>query len=56
MLVRGDTVGVVAPGFAVRKSRLDAGLRRLRRMGFRVAPGEHVLARHGYFAGDDDAR
>jgi muramoyltetrapeptide carboxypeptidase len=56
LLVRGDTVGVVAPGFAVRPARLDVGVRRLRRMGFRVKLGEHVLSRHGYFAGDDAAR
>jgi muramoyltetrapeptide carboxypeptidase len=56
LLVPGDTVGVVAPGFAVRPARLHAGVRRLRRMGYRVALGEHVLSRHGYFAGDDAAR
>lgn len=56
LLVRGDTVGVVAPGFAVRPAPLHAGVRRLRRMGFRVVLGEHVLSRHGYFAAPDDAR
>lgn len=56
LLVRGDTVGVVAPGFAVRPAPLHAGVRRLRRMGFRVVLGEHVLSRHGYFAGPDEAR
>jgi muramoyltetrapeptide carboxypeptidase len=56
LLVRGDTVGVVAPGFAVRPAPLQAGARRLRRMGFRVALGEHVLSRHGYLAGPDEAR
>jgi muramoyltetrapeptide carboxypeptidase len=55
-LARGDGVGVVAPGFAVRRGPLEAGVRQLRRMGYRVVLGEHVLARHGYFAGDDDAR
>ena len=56
LLVRGDTVGVVAPGFAVQRARLESGVRRLRGMGFRVKLGSHVLSRHGYFAGDDDAR
>jgi muramoyltetrapeptide carboxypeptidase len=56
LLDRGDTVGVVAPGFAVRPAPLHAGVRRLRRMGFRVVLGEHVLSRHGYFAGPDAAR
>jgi muramoyltetrapeptide carboxypeptidase len=56
LLVRGDAVGVVAPGFAVRPAPLHAGVRRLRSMGFRVVLGEHVLSRHGYFAGPDEAR
>jgi len=56
LLDRGDTVGVVAPGFAVRRAPVEEGAARLRRMGFRVVFGEHLFARHGYFAGDDDAR
>lgn len=55
-LSRGDTVGVVAPGFAVRRAALDAGVARLRAMGFRVRVGDYVLARHGYLAGSDDQR
>ena len=56
LLSRGDTVGVVATGFAVRAPLLHAGVRRLERMGFEVALGGHVLSREGYLAGDDDAR
>jgi muramoyltetrapeptide carboxypeptidase len=56
LLRAGDTVGVVAPGFAVSRAPLQAGLRRLREMGYRVVRGRHVLARHGYFAGDDASR
>jgi len=55
-LRRGDTVGVVATGFAVEPQRLAAGVARLGRLGFRVALGRHVLDRHGYLAGTDDAR
>ena len=55
-LARGDTVGVVATGFAVRPELLEAGVRRLQRMGYRVLLGDHVRDRHGYLAGDDRAR
>lgn len=56
LLAPGDTVGVVATGFGVRRSSLAAGVGRLRRMGYRVLLGEHVLELDGYFAGEDEAR
>jgi muramoyltetrapeptide carboxypeptidase len=56
ILGRGDLVGVVATGFAVRRELLDAGVLALRRMGFRVRIGEHVLDRAGYLAGSDEDR
>ncbi len=55
-LQRGDAVGVVATGFAVEPERLARGVARLRRMGFRPVLGRHVADRHGYLAGDDEAR
>jgi muramoyltetrapeptide carboxypeptidase len=47
---------VVATGFAVRRRAVEAGAAQLERWGYRVRLGPHVLARHGYLAGDDDAR
>ena len=55
-LSRGDTVGVVAPGYVPQPAALRAGLGRLQRMGFRVREGEHLFARDGYLAGTDDQR
>ena len=55
-LQRGDLIGVVAPGFAVRRKALEAGVLRLERSGYRVRLGSNVLARDGYLAGDDVAR
>jgi muramoyltetrapeptide carboxypeptidase len=55
-LRRGDAVGVVAPGFAVKSTRLRRGLGRLRKMGFEPRLGDHVTSSLGYLAGDDDAR
>ncbi len=55
-LKRGDRVGVVASGFAVRLDSLDAGLAKMRRLGFVPVEGASVRSREGYFAGDDEAR
>lgn len=55
-LTRGDTIGVVATGFAVRPPALDAGVERLRRSGYRVVEGGHVRSRDGYLAGNDAER
>ena len=55
-LERGDLIGVVAPGFAVRRKALEAGVLRLERSGYRVRLGPNVLARDGYLAGDDESR
>lgn len=52
----GDTVGVVAPGYAVERAPLRAGVARLEALGFKVRLGRHVLDRQGYLAGDDRAR
>jgi muramoyltetrapeptide carboxypeptidase len=55
-LARGDLVGIVAPGFAVRRKALEAGVTRLENAGYRVRLGSNVLAREGYLAGNDEAR
>jgi len=55
-LSEGDTIAVVAPGFAVRAGALRAGVAKLRSMRFEVRVGEHVLSRHGYLAGTDAER
>lgn len=53
---RGARVGVVAPGYAVERDRLERGLAALTAMGFEPVLGRSVHARSGYLAGDDDAR
>ncbi len=55
-LREGDAVGVVAPGFAVRKRAVASGIAVLRRMGYRPIEGPHLHDRHGYFAGRDEDR
>jgi muramoyltetrapeptide carboxypeptidase len=53
----GDTVGLVLPAsMAFEASTVDLGRQQLEALGFRVAMGAHVRARHGYFAGTDRER
>lgn len=56
VLKRGARVGVVAPGFAVRRENLDAGLAVLRRLGAIPVEGASLRSWSGYLAGDDAAR
>jgi muramoyltetrapeptide carboxypeptidase len=52
----GDRVAVIAPSSPVSAERLAYGCARLRAAGLNVVVGEHVLARHGLFAGTDEER
>lgn len=52
----GSRVAVIAPAGRVIKARLDAGLDRLRAMGFEPVLGDHVLKSHLHQAGVDDER
>lgn len=56
-LAAGDTVGIVAPASATFQS-LDVTIAResLEALGLKAKVGEHVLARHGYLAGNDKDR
>lgn len=56
-LAAGDTVALVSPASATFNS-IDLQIAResLEALGFKVKPGEHMMERHGYLAGDDAAR
>jgi muramoyltetrapeptide carboxypeptidase len=56
-LAAGDTVGIVAPASATFQT-VDVAIAResLEALGLRVKIGAHLLARHGYLAGDDKDR
>ena len=56
LLEPGARVGVIAPGFAVERSKLESGVETLRRMGYEVIVGDRVLRRQGYLAGSDAQR
>jgi len=53
----GDTVVLVSPASATFNSvDLQIAKESLEALGFKVRPGEHMLERHGYLAGEDKAR
>jgi muramoyltetrapeptide carboxypeptidase len=56
-LAPGDVVGIVAPASATFQT-VDLAIAResLEALGLTVRVGQHVLARHGYLAGTDQAR
>jgi muramoyltetrapeptide carboxypeptidase len=55
-LRRGDTIGIVAPASNIQREMLDAGVNRLRELGYEVALGNSVLDQNLYFAGSAEAR
>jgi muramoyltetrapeptide carboxypeptidase len=55
-VVAGATIGIVAPGGAVKPDALERGVSALESMGFRVRLGDHVLARRRYCAGAPELR
>src|SRR5215813_526949 len=55
-LRRGDTIGIVAPASNIKPEMLDAGVARLRELGYNVVFGEHLFEQDLYFAGTAEAR
>ncbi len=56
-LRRGDLIGLVCPASPARSSdRIQAGVRYLEGLGYRVLVGRHVNQRHGFSAGTDAER
>jgi muramoyltetrapeptide carboxypeptidase len=55
-LRRGDTIGIVAPASNVKRDELEAGIARLRELGYMVTVGDSVYEQDLYFAGSPQAR
>ncbi len=56
-LAKGDRVGLIAPASnAWENEEIRYAMDIIESMGFRVKPGEHLFARHGYLAGEDRQR
>jgi len=52
----GDTIGLVAPGFAVKPEILKKALETLEKMGFKAHHTSRILGNHGYFSDTDEQR
>lgn len=55
-LLRGDTVGIVAPAGFVKRQELEAGLGNLQQLGFNAVYSQSILDRELYFAGRSERR
>ncbi|MEW5806315.1 MAG: LD-carboxypeptidase [Acidobacteriota bacterium] len=52
----GEKIGIVAPGFAVKRQHVLRGAAYLKRKGFNVIFGKSIFRKSGYFAGSDEER
>lgn len=55
-LKKGDTIGLVAPGFAIAEDVLQTALDLLGKMGFKTHHTPQILGNHGYFSAADAER
>ncbi|MEZ4711579.1 MAG: LD-carboxypeptidase [Caldilineaceae bacterium] len=56
-LEKGQTVGIIAPASPCNEDRqIHFALETVESLGFQVKEGQHLYARHGYFAGADQER
>ena len=55
-LKRGDTLGLIAPGYAISAEVLEETKATLSEMGFKTHNSARILGRHGYFSNTDQER
>jgi len=55
-LRKGEVIGVIAPASPMKPALLEAGVRYLEGLGYRVQLGKYIFAQHGYLAGTDAQR
>src|SRR5690606_10648283 len=55
-LKKGDTIGLVAPGFAIKADVLQKALETLEKMGFKTHHTPRILGNYGYFSDSDQQR
>lgn len=55
-LKKGDTIGLIAPGYAVKKETLEDAKNTLVSMGFVPYHTERILGKYGYFSATDKER
>ncbi|TKD62380.1 LD-carboxypeptidase [Flavobacterium sp. ASW18X] len=55
-LKKGATIGVIAPGYAVKKEVLETSLDALKKMGFMPVHTQRIIGNYGYFSNTDEER
>ena len=55
-LKKGDTIGLIAPGYAVKPNVLDEAKKALRDMGFKPYHTDRIIGNYGYFSNTDSER
>ena len=55
-LKKGDTIGLVAPGYAIKPEVLEKAISTLEEMGFIPFHTNRILGNHGYFSNTDEER
>ena len=59
LLEKGDLIGIISPASPPKPEKHDQyynGLAYLRKMGYKLTQGKHVLDQYGYLAGTDESR
>ena len=52
----GDTIGLIAPGYAINDQILEETKMTLAQLGFKTYHTPRILGRHGYFSNEDEQR
>lgn len=55
-LKKGDTIGLIAPGYAIKPEILKEAIFTLQEMGFKTFHTERIIGNHGYFSNVDIER
>ncbi|MCX2680231.1 LD-carboxypeptidase [Galbibacter sp. EGI 63066] len=55
-LKKGDTVGLIAPGYELSQTALNKAIERVEKMGFKSYHTSRILENHGYLSNTDEER
>ena len=55
-LNKGDTIGLIAPGWLITKKQLQVSIDQILKLGFVPVYTERILGKNGYFSGTDEQR
>lgn len=55
-LQKGDTIALIAPGYALAKNKLEQSIKNLKALGFKPYYTNRIHGNHGYFSDTDEER